>query len=147
MSQTLKCQGKCLCGAVSIRADQVDTPVSACHCATCRRWGGGPFVAVDCGTAVQIDGEEAIAVYDSSEWAQRGFCRHCGTHLYYRLKQSGQYIIPVDLFEPDPAFRFAMQVFVDQKSPLYSFADQTKQLTGAEVFAMFASAEAQAPES
>jgi len=60
--------------------------------------GGGPWMAVDCGTDVVFDSKETIAIYNSSEWAARGFCRLCGSHLFYRLKGSGQYMMPVGLF-------------------------------------------------
>lgn len=34
-------KGHCLCKAVTVTApDKAD--MSACHCSTCRRWGGGP---------------------------------------------------------------------------------------------------------
>ncbi|WP_339900516.1 GFA family protein [Paraglaciecola polaris] len=58
--------------------------MDACHCASCRKWSGGPLLAIDCGTDVSISPTDNITVYDSSQWAQRGFCRHCGTDLFYR---------------------------------------------------------------
>ncbi|MEQ9448085.1 MAG: GFA family protein, partial [Rhodospirillaceae bacterium] len=70
----------------------------ACHCGTCRKWGGGPLLAVDCGEHVTIDGEENVSIYQSSDWAERGFCGKCGTHLFYRLTQQPFYVIPVGLF-------------------------------------------------
>jgi len=70
----------------------MDTGVGACYCGMCRRWGGGPLLAVDCGTSVRLTGEEHVGVFASSKWAERGFCKQCGSHLFYRLKQNGQYI-------------------------------------------------------
>ena len=129
--------GRCLCGAISMTARKADTAVGACHCDMCRRWGGGPLMAVDCGTDVSIDGEDRIRVYDSSPWAERGFCADCGTHLFYRLKDSGQFIVPVGLFEENGAFDFQSQVFIDEKPSYYSFANETSDMTGAEVFAKY----------
>ncbi|NIT13149.1 MAG: GFA family protein, partial [Candidatus Dadabacteria bacterium] len=51
----------------------------------CRKWCGGPLMAVNCGTDVTFEGEDNITVYDSSSWAERGFCSGCGSHLFYRL--------------------------------------------------------------
>lgn len=104
----------------------------------CRRWGGGPYLAVDCGTDVKLDGEEEISVYDSSMWAERGFCRHCGTHLFYRLKESGQHIMSAGLFEEIDDLVFHHQIFVDEKPHWYQFKNDTEDLTGAEVFAKYA---------
>ena len=95
-------------------------------------------MAVDCGTEVACDGEENITVFDSSEWAERGFCNRCGSHLFYRLKGSGQYIMPVGLFGDDTGFSFDHQVFIDEKPSFYDFANETTNMTGAEVFAKYA---------
>jgi hypothetical protein len=103
----------------------------------CRRWGGGPFMEIDCGADVDIDGEGNVSVFDSSDWAERGFCRNCGTHLFYRLKESGQHMVPVGLFDDSAGLVFKGQVFVDEKPDYYEFANETKDLTGAELFAMF----------
>jgi len=92
---------------------------------------------IDCGAGVEIDGEENISVFDSSKWAERGFCRNCGTHLFYRLKESGQHMMPVGLFEDSESLAFESQVFIDEKPGYYEFTNKTKDFTGAEIFAMF----------
>ena len=131
-------KGQCLCGAVAVTATHVGNSVGACHCDMCRRWSSGPFMAVDCGRDVSITGEESITVYDSSAWAERGFCKTCGSNLFYRLKESGQHIFAAGVFESTPELTFDHQVFIDEKPPYYSFAEKTSDMTGAEVFAKYA---------
>lgn len=131
-------KGRCLCGAVSFTARDTSSGVDACHCGMCRRWGGGPLMAVSCGTDVAFEGEENITVYDSSDWAERGFCRRCGSHLFYRLKGSREHQLPVGLFDDQDRFRFELQVFIDRKPPFYRFADETEEMTEAEVIAKYA---------
>ena len=92
---------------------------------------------IDCGADVDFEGEQNIAVFDSSKWADRGFCRQCGTHLFYRIKESGQYMVPVGLFEDEKGLTFESQVFIDAKTGYYAFANQTRDLTGEELFRMF----------
>jgi hypothetical protein len=135
MTETKKRSGSCLCGAVRITAPNAKHRVGACHCSMCRTWGGGPLLAVDCGTDVEIEGEDHITVFDSSEWAERWFCSTCGTHLFYRLKQSGQFIASAGFFSDQTGFTFDHQVFVDERPDYYEFANQTHEMTGAEVFA------------
>jgi len=135
--ETRERRAHCLCGEVRIKAKKASAGVGACHCKMCRRWGGGPFMEIDCGAEVEIEGEENISVFDSSKWADRGFCRNCGTHLFYRLKESGQHMIPVGLFEDEEGLEFSSQVFIDEKPAYYTFANQTKDLTGEEIFKMF----------
>lgn len=137
MAATTELMGTCLCGAIRILATPKAKRFGACHCDTCRRWGGGPLLAVECGSAVRLEGDATLATFSSSEWAERGFCRACGTHLFYRLKESGDYAIPLGLFADGADWRFTEQIFVDRKPPYYTFAEATRDLTGAEVFAAY----------
>ncbi len=134
MSDEASEKGSCLCGAVQFTASSVRKIVGACHCNMCRKWGGGPLMAVDCGSDVSFEGAENISVFDSSAWAERGFCKQCGSHLFYRLKQSRQHMIPAGLFADQGSFVFDHQVFIDKKPAFYSFANKTNDMTEAEVF-------------
>lgn len=131
-------EGHCLCKKVTVSATPASNEVGACHCSMCRRWSGGPFIEIACGTDVAFAGDEHIAVYESSDWAQRGFCRSCGTHLFYRLKGSGEHMVPVGLFEETGDMKFTQQVFIDEKPAYYEFANPTNNMTGAELFALYA---------
>ncbi|MCH9695758.1 MAG: GFA family protein [Gammaproteobacteria bacterium] len=119
-------------------ASDTDNKVGACHCKTCRQWGGGPFMEISCGTDVSIGGEDSVTVYDSSEWAERGFCNKCGTHLFYRLKGTGQHMVPVGFFADDEGLEFTSQVFIDSRPDYYAFSNKTHDMTGAELFAKYA---------
>lgn len=98
-------------------------------------------MAIDCGPNVSIEQTGDFTVYNSSEWAERGFCKHCGRHLFYRLKQTQQYFIPAGLFGNTDNFIFDHQVFVDNKPHYYDFSNHTKDMTEAEAFAMFESSD------
>lgn len=138
MNETGPVKGTCLCGAVTLQTTAMDDEFAACHCGMCRRWGGGPFLAVGCGQDVEIDGKESVAIFNSSDWADRGFCKVCGTHLFYRLKDPRQYQIPVGLFGDSLPSNFGLQVFIDRKPEYYSFANDTKELTEAQIYEMYA---------
>ena len=137
MSNEIMAKGSCLCSLVSLSTTTKNHHVAACHCSMCRKWGGGALLAVECGSDVSFKGEENIGIYQSSEWAERGFCEKCGSHLFYRLKQNNQYYIPVGIFDNDEGLVFEHQVFIDEKPEYYSFANQTKNMTGAELLAQF----------
>ncbi len=128
-------QGHCLCGAVTLTT-ATKAAMSACHCGMCRRWGGGPLLAVHCGPDVTIAGTDNVEVYRSSDWAERAFCRRCGTHLYYRLLPTGEYVLPAGLFGNE-GFDFHLQIYVDHKPPNYDFANRTAMMTESEVIAKF----------
>jgi hypothetical protein len=81
-------QGDCLCGSVRFTSPPA-REIGACQCGFCRRWRGGPFLAVHCGPDVQCEGQGDIGVYASSDRAQRAFCKRCGSHLYDKLLATG----------------------------------------------------------
>lgn len=128
--------GQCLCGAVSF-SSPTTREIGACHCGYCRRWGGGPLLAVHCGPDVRFSDPGHITVYQSSDWAERAFCKHCGSHLYYRLLATGEYFVPAGAFDTDD-FELASQIYVDRKPPYYDFANDTPMLTEQQVIALFA---------
>lgn len=129
--------GSCLCGAVKFNSSTVSQSVGACHCGMCRKWGGGPLMSVDCGSEVSFENEEHITRYDSSEWAERGFCKKCGSHLFYYLKPNKQFIMPLGLLDDLKNVSFDHQIYIDHKPAHYAFANDTKNMTEAEVIAMF----------
>ena len=130
--------GKCLCGGVTFKATPKSNHVDACHCSDCRRNVGGPSFAVDCGTDLKFNSEDNISVYNSSSWAERGFCKQCGTALFWRLKDKSMIVVPAGAFDDLGDVALAMEFFVDQKPNYYSFEQETKKLTGQQVAEMFA---------
>lgn len=132
-------KGACLCGKITISVKDVDNKFGACHCDTCRIWTGGPQMAIGCGQNVEIEGKDYLSVYDSSAWAERGFCKECGTHLFYRLKASNEYRVLAGLFTDSISPKFDMQFFIDKKPEFYSFAEQTTNLTEKQIMEYFAS--------
>ena len=137
MTDTKNAKAVCLCGKVRIDSPETSTSIWACHCDMCRRWGGGPLLSVDCGTNVSIEGEDNLVAYSSSDWAERGFCKNCGSHLFYRVKENQQYFVPVGCFENDSDFVLSLQVFTDEKPEYYCFSNETRSMTGHEAFSEF----------
>ncbi len=123
--------GQCLCGAVTYTADGVDTHIHGCHCSMCRRWSGGPGLAaaVD---SVTFNGPESIGRYQSSAWAERGFCKQCGTNLFYHLKEADRYIMWLGTFDNQTPFELAGEIYIDEKPASYAFAGDHPRLTGEE---------------
>lgn len=128
-------EGQCLCGAVTVRITPKDQEVEACHCAMCRRWGGGAFLSLKGVADPIIDGGQHIVRFQSSDWAERGFCGRCGTHLYYLYKPAGTYSFTAGLFDRLNGFAMTEEIFVDAKPDYYDFAGERERLTEAEVLA------------
>ena len=77
-------EGRCLCGAVTIRIDgEHDPKPGACHCRMCQRWSGGLFLCFDAAfEAVTVEGP--VTRFASTSFAERVFCPVCGSHLWMR---------------------------------------------------------------
>ena len=137
--------GKCLCGAVQFTASNVETHHHACHCGMCRRWAGGPLFAT-AAEGVEFSGTENLARFKSSDWAERGFCRNCGSNLFYYLAPADQYMLAIGSFEDASPFTLAREIFVDRKPDGYVFAGEHPRWTEAETLAHFKAGEDEAVE-
>ncbi len=137
--------GQCLCGAIKFTC--VPKPhtdgmhVDACHCGMCRRAIGGPLMGVTLAEAPVVEDETALSVYESSDWAERVFCRKCGSNLFYRMKDGGFYTVNAGALDDLSDAKLTVEIFTDDKPDFYSFSQDTKKMTGAEVMAAFASGE------
>ena len=138
MSEIISATGSCLCGSVKLETQSMNTSLGVCHCNMCRKWSTGPLMTVSCGDDLKISGQEFITTFNSSDWAERAFCKKCGSNLYYHLKESNQFIVSAGVFG-DQNLHFDHQVFIDEKPEYYEFSNKTKNMTGAELFAAFSS--------
>ena len=135
-------KGQCMCGAVTVTATPVNDKLAVCHCAMCRRWTGAGLLGLMVQPGYAALGP--VKTFASSDWAERAFCADCGSALWYRVtapgKHSGETHMSAGLFEDAAGGRLAYEVFIDRKPEGYAFAGETKQMTEAEIMAMFADA-------
>lgn len=138
MSTEREIAGKCLCGAVRFIARPKNFKVGVCHCDMCRRWSGGPFLALECGSEVEFENDDSLKFYRSSDWGERGFCAECGSALFWRTQDREQWVVSAGALVGPENLTLTSQIFIDEKPDYYDFANDTEKLTGAEVFAKFA---------
>jgi hypothetical protein len=77
--------GSCLCGSVRFEVRGPMRPVLICHCGQCRKHHGhaAAFTSAPAERFRFVE-ERGLAWYRSSEEAERGFCRDCGSSLFWR---------------------------------------------------------------
>ena len=131
-------KGSCLCGRVTLTVTGINEHFGACHCDMCKVWTGSPQMGIGC-KDVKIDGKAFVSTFDSSAWAERAFCKTCGTHLYYRVKDTNDHRVMVGFFKDAISPKFEYQYFIDKKPDNFSFADETKDLTTEDIMKIFAS--------
>jgi len=134
--EPMEISGHCLCGSITYNA-RTTGEAGVCHCKMCRRWSGGAAFGVETKGEVKMTGEEHLSIYNSSAWGERGFCSKCGTNLFWRMKDGSHFGLMAGSLNDDSRLRFTTQIFIDNKPGYYDFANPTKNMTQAEIMAMF----------
>ena len=77
-------KGSCLCQSVTFEVDgDIPHPV-ACHCTMCRKISGHFWAATGFKREkLKLTGEENLTWFQSSENVRRGFCKNCGSALFF----------------------------------------------------------------
>ncbi len=77
--------GSCLCGEVAYQIAGPLRPVVGCHCVQCRKTSGH-YVAATQGywDRLRFSNDAGLSWYRSSDTASRGFCKGCGSSLFWR---------------------------------------------------------------
>ncbi len=127
-------EGRCLCGAVRITLTGAEKQIDVCHCSMCAQWGGAMYAGLESESA-QVEGEDAITTYQSSDWAERAFCSQCGSNLWYRFKPTGNRTFLAGLFDLPKGFGIKQQIFVDEKPDWYDLAQESPMKSGEEIVA------------
>ncbi|MBB97403.1 MAG: aldehyde-activating protein [Rhodobacteraceae bacterium] len=138
--------GGCLCGAVRYTLARAPAEMDVCHCGMCRKHTGGLALGLMVPRdEVTWEGFEHVGLFRSSDWAERGFCRTCGSGLFYRTLGDGPGSDMISLgagsLDDLDGVRLTTEIFVDFQPDGYAFAGDLKRMTQAEVEAAFGSEE------
>lgn len=136
MAEQKHISGQCLCGAVKVTATVTNPIVRACHCDMCRRHTSSAFMslATDPGSET-IEGPAKS--FQSSDWAERGFCEVCGSTLWYGTLHDGAKHLAAGLFDNAAGAPLKLEFFADQCPSGYAFAGDHKRLTAQDTIALF----------
>ena len=116
--------GGCLCGAVRYQVTGPLRDAIACHCSQCRRMSGSYFMATRAPQAnLTIAKDDGLTWYGSSEAAERGFCRNCGSSLFWRRRGADQISIMAGSLDGESGLTLSRHIFVADKGDYYSIAD------------------------
>lgn len=120
--------GGCLCGAVRFRVTGPLREIIACHCSMCRK-ATGTFVAATAAADADlaVTGAQALGWFRSSDEAERGFCRTCGSNLFWRRPGSGRTSILAGSLDQPTGLTIARHIFVADKGDFYAIGDDAPQ--------------------
>ena len=131
MARTIEATGGCLCGAVRYEITGPMRRVVYCHCGQCRKTSGH-YVAA---TAVSLDDleivvDEGLEWYPSSEAADRGFCRRCGSSLFWRPAHNRYMAVMAGAIDAPTGLAAKEHIYVADRSDYYTLDDGLPQFTG-----------------
>lgn len=123
--------GSCLCGRVRFTAAGPLRGVIFCHCTQCRKQSGHHYAATDVADGdLTLTGSENITWYVASDRARRGFCRTCGSALFWKANGSARTSILAGAFDKPSGLAGERHIFVAAKGDYYDIADGLPQDDG-----------------
>ena len=116
--------GACLCGAVTFRVDGPMREVVFCHCGQCRRQTGLYYASTNAAEAdLTVDGRDDITWYESSDNGRRGFCKHCGSALFWKYQGQSDISIQAGSLDMPSRLTRGYHIFCADKGDFYEIED------------------------
>jgi len=116
--------GGCLCGGVGYRVTGELRDAVACHCTQCRRTTGHFAAFSACrNDDLQMDRDETLAWYESSPGVRRGFCRNCGSTLFWDDLSRDYIAIAAGSLDKPTGLRLVKHIYADDKGDYYRIED------------------------
>jgi hypothetical protein len=129
--KTTEHSGGCQCGAVSYRVSGNMRDVVVCHCGQCQHAHGfAPGYSAARKADLTIEGESSLVWYRSSEQARRGFCRECGSNLFWSPDGRDTLSITAGTIQPPTGMKTVLHIMTADKRDYYTIADGVPQVAG-----------------
>lgn len=120
-------KGSCICGKVKFEVKGEIPPTHACHCTLCRKSSGHFGVGADIKRDhLVIHGAENVTWFQTSHWAQRGFCSTCGSPLFFDPldKEKINWIgVSMGAFDEATNSKLTMHIYTKEKGDYYDLTD------------------------
>ena len=116
--------GSCLCGAVAYEVTGKLRNAIGCHCTQCRKVTGHYLAAsaADHGD-FRLTRDDGLAWYRSSEAARRGFCRICGSTLFWQGDGRDYIAIAAGSLDAPTDIHLEGHIFCADKGDYYDVSD------------------------
>ena len=114
----------CLCRKVLIVTTGPLRGVVYCHCSQCRKQTGHHFAATNVADEnLSVEGAEHVTWYAASDFAKRGFCRHCGSALFWKPNDGNYTSVMAGAFDKPSGLHGESHIFVTDKGDYYAITD------------------------
>ncbi|GAB4348860.1 MAG: GFA family protein [Oricola sp.] len=123
--------GGCHCGAVTYSVMGPVREIVYCHCEQCRRQSGHFVAASACeDDQLSVSGAQDLTWYAASATAKRGFCRICGSLLFWKANGSAMTSVMAGSFDKPSGLVEGHHIHVDNKGDYYRITDGLPQHRG-----------------
>lgn len=116
--------GSCLCQAVCYHVNGPLQPVTACHCTQCRKQTGH-FMAMTISAKCDFEllEDRGLAWYHASEIARRGFCRECGSTMFWERHGADYVAIAAGTLDGPTGLATTAHIYCADKGDYYKLDD------------------------
>ena len=121
--------GSCLCAAVTFEIHGPLDDVTACHCSQCRKQTGNYWASTHCAEKnLKFTRQDGLKWYQSSSFAKRGFCKECGSSLFWKkLEDDGVISICAGSIDGKTGLKLGGHIFTADAGDYYVIAGGTSQ--------------------
>jgi hypothetical protein len=125
MSKAVRITGGCQCGAVRYALHEQPSDPHICHCRMCQKAFGSFFAPL---TGVPLTAFEltrgGLSIFKSSDQAERGFCKNCGTPLTFHYVGRPRIAVALGSLDEPGKIKPGMQYGVEGKLSWFGELDE-----------------------
>lgn len=120
--------GGCLCGAVRYEVKGPLRNVVNCHCSMCQKLHGNFGSHTKARKVnIKVTKDDGLAWYKTSDVARRGFCRECGSSLFWEPFNLDATGIIAGSLDGQTGLKTMGHIFVSEKPDFYEINDENPQ--------------------
>ena len=110
--------GGCQCGAIRFRAQSLRDNPHVCHCRMCQKASGNFFAALVGVPLIDLTWTRGKpARFSSSDGIDRGFCRDCGTPLFFHRLSGENISMTIAAFDTPAVIPLAFELGNEGRMP------------------------------
>jgi len=115
--------GSCLCGAVAFQISAHENNVTACHCSQCRKMTGNYWASFHMADKdLKFTRQDGLKWFASSDFAKRGFCKECGSTLFWKRNGSDEISVCPGSIDGKTGLQLRDHIFVSDAGDYYEIA-------------------------
>jgi hypothetical protein len=119
-------EGSCACGRITYTGSQLPTYMTNCHCQTCRKLAGAPYLTWAIVPRASVEWNTPPDIWSCSQIADRGHCSRCGAcmTMKYHHRPEGLAIAAGTIDRSAQLLRRPeSHIFLQEKAPWFELLD------------------------